>query len=82
MRTNCRLEEISDVLRTRQRFVILSHLRPDGDALGCELAMALCLKQLGKNSEYHLITSAYGHDSFLLEHETFAPLVRDFLERV
>jgi len=44
--------------------------------------MVTCLKQLGKKAEYHLITSAYGHDSFLLEHETFAPLVRDFLERI
>ncbi len=43
--------------------------------------MATCLKEQGKEAEYHLITSAYGHDAFLLEHETFAPLVRDFLER-
>ncbi len=43
--------------------------------------MVTCLKELGKAAEYHLITSAYGHDAFLLEHETFAPLVRDFLER-
>ncbi len=49
MRTNCRLEEIAEVLRTRNRFLILSHLRPDGDALGCELAMAFCLQQLGKD---------------------------------
>ncbi len=43
--------------------------------------MAKCLKDLGKPAEYHLIPSAYGHDAFLLEHETFAPLVRDFLAR-
>jgi homoserine O-acetyltransferase len=44
--------------------------------------MVTCLTGLGKDAEYHLITSAYGHDSFLLEHETFTPLVRDFLARV
>ena len=44
--------------------------------------MVTCLKELGKPAEYHLITSSYGHDAFLLEHETFAPLVSDFLERV
>ncbi|MDB6175269.1 MAG: hypothetical protein JWL59_4580 [Chthoniobacteraceae bacterium] len=49
MKPNVRLEEIAEVLRTRQRFVIMSHLRPDGDALGCELAMALCLRELGKD---------------------------------
>jgi len=43
--------------------------------------MAACLRNQGKPAEYHLITSAYGHDAFLLEHETFAPLVRTFLER-
>lgn len=49
MKTNCRLDEIADVLRNRQRFVIMSHIRPDGDAIGCEVAMGLCLKQLGKD---------------------------------
>ena len=49
MKANCSLEEIADVLRTRQRFVVMSHVRPDGDALGCTLAMALCLKELGKD---------------------------------
>jgi phosphoesterase RecJ-like protein len=49
MKQNCSLEEIAKVLRSRQRFVIMSHVRPDGDALGCTLAMALCLKQLGKD---------------------------------
>ncbi|RNC73225.1 MAG: homoserine O-acetyltransferase [Desulfuromonadales bacterium] len=44
--------------------------------------MANVLGSLGKPVEYHLIESAYGHDAFLLEHETFAPLVRKFLEKV
>lgn len=45
---NCSLESIAEALREHQRFVILSHMRPDGDALGCELAMAICLRELGK----------------------------------
>lgn len=44
--------------------------------------MANCLKGLGKSFEYHLVTSSYGHDAFLLEHETFAPLVSSFLAGV
>lgn len=43
--------------------------------------MVTCMKGLGKKVEYHLIESAYGHDAFLLEHGTFTPMVRDFLER-
>ncbi len=49
MKPNCSLQQIADALRTHQRFVVISHVRPDGDAFGCELAMALCLKGLGKN---------------------------------
>ena len=49
MKTNCPLEQIADALRTHERFVVMSHVRPDGDALGCTLAMALCLRQLGKH---------------------------------
>jgi phosphoesterase RecJ-like protein len=49
MKTNCAFEEIAAVLRERQRFVVMSHMRPDGDALGCTLAMTLCLQQLGKD---------------------------------
>jgi bifunctional oligoribonuclease and PAP phosphatase NrnA len=49
MKSNSSLAEIAEILRTRQRFVVLSHARPDGDALGCTLAMTLCLRQIGKD---------------------------------
>src|SRR5881296_39624 len=42
-------EEIGRALREHQHFAILSHVRPDGDALGSQLALALSLQQLGKN---------------------------------
>src|ERR1700741_5055516 len=42
-------DEIGKVLREHQRFAILSHVRPDGDALGSQLALALSLQQFGKN---------------------------------
>jgi homoserine O-acetyltransferase len=44
--------------------------------------LANALKELGKDVEYHLIPSPYGHDAFLLEHETFTPQVKAFLERL
>jgi phosphoesterase RecJ-like protein len=49
MKTNCELEDIAEALRTHRRFVVFSHARPDGDALGCTLAMTICLQQLGKD---------------------------------
>ncbi|PYJ47319.1 MAG: hypothetical protein DME85_06035 [Verrucomicrobia bacterium] len=46
---NSTFEEIGRALREHQHFAILSHVRPDGDALGSQLALALSLQQLGKN---------------------------------
>jgi len=43
-----KFDEISRVLREHNRFAILSHVRPDGDALGCQIALALSLQRLGK----------------------------------
>jgi homoserine O-acetyltransferase len=40
------------------------------------------LHRLGKPVEYHLINSPYGHDAFLLEHETFTPQIKAFLDKV
>jgi bifunctional oligoribonuclease and PAP phosphatase NrnA len=42
-------DEIGKALREHQRFVVLSHVRPDGDALGSQLALGLSLQLLGKN---------------------------------
>ena len=49
MPTNCTLSQIAEALRSHQRFVVMSHLRPDGDAIGCEVALGLCLKAMGKD---------------------------------
>ena len=49
MNTNSTFAQIADVLRANHRFVLMSHLRPDGDAIGCEVALALCLLELGKD---------------------------------
>jgi phosphoesterase RecJ-like protein len=39
---------VAGEIRRRQRFVVTSHARPDGDAIGSSLAMAYALKHLGK----------------------------------
>jgi len=44
-----KFEQIGQALRKNQRFAVLSHVRPDGDALGSQLALGLSLKQLGKD---------------------------------
>jgi len=42
--------ELLDVIRKGQRFVVASHQRPDGDAIGSAMAMALALRALGKQA--------------------------------
>jgi phosphoesterase RecJ-like protein len=38
----------SEIIRTHERFLLVSHVRPDCDALGSELGMAGVLESLGK----------------------------------
>ncbi|HEV2132707.1 MAG TPA: bifunctional oligoribonuclease/PAP phosphatase NrnA [Terracidiphilus sp.] len=42
---------ILDVLRKGERFLVCSHSRPDGDAVGSMLAMGFLLEQLGKRCD-------------------------------
>ena len=43
-----RARAVHEIL-ARQRFVITSHIRPDGDAIGSQLAMTYALRHLGKH---------------------------------
>ena len=42
------LDEIIQFIKDHERFVVTSHARPDGDAIGSELGLALILEELGK----------------------------------
>ncbi|HEY6488716.1 MAG: bifunctional oligoribonuclease/PAP phosphatase NrnA [Terracidiphilus sp.] len=42
---------ILQVLRNGERFLVCSHSRPDGDAVGSVLAMGMFLEQLGKRAD-------------------------------
>jgi len=42
------LAKIIEALRSHDRFTIMSHMRPDGDALGTIIALGMALRQLGK----------------------------------
>jgi len=45
------LQDVARELRSRQTFVITSHARPDGDAVGSALALSLVLRAMGKHAE-------------------------------
>ncbi len=41
--------QIAAAIRSRRRFILSSHSRPDGDSIGSQLAMAYALRALGKD---------------------------------
>lgn len=46
---NVTFEELGAVFREHERFLVASHVRPDGDAIGSTLAMGYALRSLGKD---------------------------------
>ena len=63
------LQAVADALRSNDRFLLVTHENPDGDALGWLLATKLALDSLGKDSEMYL----YG-DAPLPKEYGFMPL--------
>jgi phosphoesterase RecJ-like protein len=68
-KTTSDLGAVADALRSHDRFLLVTHENPDGDALGSLLAMKLALDALGKDSEMYL----YG-DAALPREYGFMPL--------
>jgi phosphoesterase RecJ-like protein len=52
------LQAVADALRSNDRFLLVTHENPDGDALGSLLATKLALDQLGKDSVMYLYGDA------------------------
>ncbi|HLC43584.1 MAG TPA: DHH family phosphoesterase, partial [Patescibacteria group bacterium] len=42
-------QQVVEILKTKQRILLLTHKNPDGDAIGSILALYLSLKKLGKD---------------------------------
>jgi phosphoesterase RecJ-like protein len=42
-------QRLQQLVETHERFLVISHARPDGDAYGSTLALGLCLRALGKD---------------------------------
>jgi phosphoesterase RecJ-like protein len=52
------LQAVADALRSNDRFLLVTHENPDGDALGSLVATKLALDQLGKDSVMYLYGDA------------------------
>ena len=44
------IKEVAEFLRTHDKFLILTHRRPDGDTIGCAAALGTMLRQMGKSA--------------------------------
>lgn len=61
------LNETAEFLKKGDRYVILTHRRPDGDTTGCAAALCRGLRAIGK-------------EAWILENPQFTPKLRPFLE--
>ena len=53
--TNATLAQIAQVIRENDDFVLCGHVSPDGDCLGCQLALLHALRALGKRAACVLV---------------------------
>ena len=49
MKIEAPINALLEKFRSHSRFLITSHARPDGDAIGSQVAMELALRELGKD---------------------------------
>jgi phosphoesterase RecJ-like protein len=62
------LEEIARALREHERFLVLTHENPDGDAIGSMKATMLALQQIGKDASMYLpAESPFPHEYAFME---------------
>ena len=83
-RTSDDLRAVAEALRSNDRFLIVTHENPDGDALGSILGAKLTLDRLGKDSVMFLggQTAPPGEYAFLALEELRRDLPDDAAERV
>jgi phosphoesterase RecJ-like protein len=56
--TQSDLQAVADAIRTNDRFLVVTHENPDGDALGSMLAATLALREVGKEVVMYLAGDA------------------------
>jgi bifunctional oligoribonuclease and PAP phosphatase NrnA len=56
--TTSELQAVAQVIRDHERFLVVAHENPDGDALGSMLGMTLGLRALGKDAVMYLAGTA------------------------
>jgi phosphoesterase RecJ-like protein len=52
MSANVKFETLGEIFRRNNTFALMSHMRPDGDAIGSQLGLGLALEAMGKEVFY------------------------------
>lgn len=63
--TQTELDSVQQQIEGAQSIAVVSHQRPDGDAIGSLLAVAVAMEQAGKRVSAHLIDGLPGRFAFL-----------------
>ncbi|MDZ7264513.1 MAG: bifunctional oligoribonuclease/PAP phosphatase NrnA [candidate division KSB1 bacterium] len=69
MISNIELQKINDLISSHRKFILTTHINPDGDAIGSEMAMADYLRHLGKSVTIINNTPTPNNYHFLDENE-------------
>ncbi len=69
MSVNVNIETLGEIFRQNQSFALMSHMRPDGDAVGSQLGLGLALEAMGKKVFYWNVDGLPESLAFLPESE-------------
>ncbi len=69
MSVTVNIETLGEIFRQNQSFALMSHMRPDGDAVGSQLGLGLALEAMGKKVFYWNVDGLPESLAFLPESE-------------
>jgi phosphoesterase RecJ-like protein len=69
MSVNVNIETLGEIFRQNHSFALMSHMRPDGDAIGSQLGLGLALEAMGKTVFYWNVDGLPESLAFLPESE-------------
>jgi len=62
---NLPIDKVRRIIESSQNFVITTHVSPDGDGLGCEIALLYFIEKLGKSAVVINVSETPGNYKFL-----------------
>lgn len=79
---NLPIDEVKQVIKQAQNFVITTHVNPDGDGLGCEVALLYFLEKIGKSAVVINVNETPDNYKFLDPENRFLTFDEQNLEQV